>query len=79
LHKEFGFSCGGGHIAFPQGTGKIAFMSFDLVSQRSLGVGRLLWRRHGDMTTRSGVQAVIAAFDKWRDRKCFPTPQSSCQ
>ncbi|MFZ1936753.1 MAG: hypothetical protein WCB27_02045, partial [Thermoguttaceae bacterium] len=41
LHKEFGFSCGGGHIAFPQGTGKIAFMSFDLVSQRSLGVGRL--------------------------------------
>lgn len=25
------------------------------------------WRMHGDMTTRSGVQAAIAAFDNWRD------------
>ena len=38
-----------------------------------------IWRRHGDLTTRSGVQAVIAAFDKWRDHKYFHFPQSSCQ
>ncbi|MHB1034773.1 MAG: hypothetical protein ACYC35_09470 [Pirellulales bacterium] len=25
------------------------------------------WRKHGDLNTRSGVQAVIAAFDAWRD------------
>lgn len=30
-----------------------------------------IWRQHGDLTTRSGVQAVIAAFDNWRDRKHF--------
>ncbi|MGB7736342.1 MAG: hypothetical protein WBL72_21890, partial [Thermoguttaceae bacterium] len=44
--KNLDFLAGGGHIAFPQGTGKIAFMSFDLVSQRSLGVGRLQWRAY---------------------------------
>jgi len=27
----------------------------------------LAWRMHGEMTTRSGVQAAIAAFDNWRD------------
>jgi hypothetical protein len=26
-----------------------------------------LWRKQGDLTTRSGVQAAIAAFDNWRD------------
>jgi hypothetical protein len=26
-----------------------------------------IWRRHGDLDTRSGVQAAIAAFDHWRD------------
>lgn len=25
------------------------------------------WKRHGELTTRSGVQAAIAAFDHWRD------------
>lgn len=34
-----------------------------------------IWRQHGDLTTRSGVQAVIAAFDKWRDRKHFAIQQ----
>ena len=27
-----------------------------------------IWRKHGDLNTRSGVQAAIAAFDHWRDR-----------
>jgi len=28
---------------------------------------RQTWRKSGNMTTRSGVQSVIAAFDSWRD------------
>lgn len=28
-----------------------------------------IWARHGDLTTRSGVQSVIAAFDGWRDSR----------
>jgi hypothetical protein len=27
------------------------------------------WKQHGDLTTRSGVQSVITAFDAWRDRR----------
>jgi len=27
-----------------------------------------IWRKHGDLNTRSGVQAAITAFDHWRDR-----------
>lgn len=27
-----------------------------------------LWRTHGELNTRYGVQAAIAAFDNWRDR-----------
>jgi hypothetical protein len=27
-----------------------------------------IWRTHGDLNTRHGVQAAIAAFDNWRDR-----------
>jgi hypothetical protein len=27
-----------------------------------------IWRGQGDLNTRAGVQAVIAAFDSWRDR-----------
>jgi hypothetical protein len=27
-----------------------------------------IWRKHGDLNTRHGVQAAIAAFDNWRDR-----------
>jgi hypothetical protein len=30
-----------------------------------------IWRKHGDLNTRYGVQAAIAAFDLWRDRKCL--------
>jgi hypothetical protein len=30
-----------------------------------------IWRKHGDLNTRSGVQAAIAAFDHWRDRQCL--------
>ena len=29
------------------------------------------WRKYDDLTTRSGVQSVIAAFDSWRESKCF--------
>lgn len=29
------------------------------------------WRKYDDLTTRSGVQSVIAAFDSWRERRCF--------
>jgi hypothetical protein len=28
-----------------------------------------IWRRQGDLTTRTGVQSVIEAFDAWRDRQ----------
>ena len=38
-----------------------------------------IWRGHGDMNTRSGVQAVIAAFDKWRDRRCFCVREEACR
>lgn len=27
-----------------------------------------MWKRRGELTTRSGVQSVIAAFDAWRDK-----------
>jgi len=43
------------------------------IAEDALGI----WRRHGDLNTRSGVQAVIAAFDKWRDRMCLQSSDSS--
>jgi hypothetical protein len=35
------------------------------IAAEALGI----WRTHGELNTRYGVQAAIAAFDHWRDRQ----------
>ena len=43
LHEEFGGSCrAGGPFSFPQGRGRIATVTFDLIPRRAPGLERLL-------------------------------------